>query len=306
VTSPQWPEVHVETSAQGVDAIEQWLFEAGALSVTLQDKFTDDDLAHAVLEPVPGEVRLWESLRISGLFAQELPSDQLNAALHIAANVCGIAVPDFRIVSLADEVWERSWMRDFVPMQFGEGFWICPSYAEPIDPTAINLKLDPGLAFGSGTHPTTAQCITWLARQTFSGERVIDYGCGSGVLAIAAGLLGASDVRAVDIDPQALEATRQNAVTNGVDQCIRTSLPDALDDKETCDILLANILFQPLMSLGNEFSRRLAPGGKLVLSGLLEDQVPELCLSYNRWFDFVENSASESWALLVAHRRDSA
>lgn len=302
--SDQWPEVHVETSPDSVDAVEQWLFEAGALSITLQDQLSDGDLSHAVLEPVPGEVRLWESLRITGLFAQDLPSDQLQSALHIAASICGLALPDYRIVGLDDEVWERSWMRDFVPMQFGDNFWICPTYAEPVDPDAINLKLDPGLAFGSGTHPTTAQCIGWLARQSFKEERVIDYGCGSGVLAIAAGLLGARDIKAVDIDPQALEATRQNAVTNGVDQFIQAGPADVLDGgKDACDILLANILFQPLMSLAEEFSRLTVPGGKLVLSGLLDDQVAELCLRYNPWFEFVENSASENWALLVAHRR---
>ena len=302
--SDQWPEVHVETSAEGVDAIEHWLFEAGALSVTLQDRLTDGDLSHAVLEPVPGEVRLWQSLHITGLFAQDLPSDQVQSALHIAASLNGLALPDYRIVGLADEVWERSWMRDFVPMQFGDNFWICPTYAEPVDPDAINLKLDPGLAFGSGTHPTTAQCLGWLARQSFKEERVIDYGCGSGVLAIAAGLLGAKNITAVDIDPQALEATRQNAVTNGVDAFIRTGQSDLLDSsKDVCDILLANILFQPLMSLAEEFSRLTVPGGKVVLSGLLDDQVPGLCLRYNPWFEFVEKSASENWALLVAHRR---
>jgi len=298
----QWPEVHVETTSADVDAIEEWLFEAGALSVTLQDQLTDDDLSHAVLEPVPGEVRLWESLRITGLFAQDLPSDQLQSALLLAAKMTDAVLPDYRIVGLTDEVWERSWMRDFVPMQFGERFWICPTYAEPIDPSAINLKLDPGLAFGSGTHPTTAQCLRWLARQTLSNERVIDYGCGSGVLAIAAAMLGATDIKAVDIDPQALVATRQNAVTNGVDQHIATSHPDALKHHDGFDLMLANILFQPLMSLGEEFSRLLVPGATLVLSGLLDDQVSELRLRYNRWFEFVENSASQSWALLVARR----
>ena len=302
--SEQWPEVHVETSAEGVDAIEQWLFEAGALSVTLQDRLNDGDLSHAVLEPVPGEVRLWESLRITGLFAQDTPSDQVQSALHIAASICELAVPDYRIVGLADEVWELSWMRDFVPMQFGDTFWICPSYAEPVDPHAINLKLDPGLAFGSGTHPTTAQCLEWLARQSFKQERVIDFGCGSGVLAIAAGLLGARDILAIDIDPQALDATRQNAVTNGVGKHIRTGQPDLLESSEdVCDIMLANILFRPLMSLAETFSRLTVTGGKLVLSGLLDDQVQELCLRYNPWFEFVEKSASENWALLVAHRR---
>ncbi len=302
--SDQWPEVHVETSAEGVDAIEQWLFEAGALSITLQDGLNDDDLSHAVLEPVPGEVRLWESLRITGLFAQDRPSDEVQSALHIAASICGLALPDYRIVGLADEVWERSWMRDFVPMQFGDNFWICPTYAEPVDPVAINLKLDPGLAFGSGTHPTTAQCLEWLARQSFKQERVIDFGCGSGVLAIAAGLLGARDIMAVDIDPQALEATRQNAVTNGIDQFIRTGHSDLLDSSEdVCDILLANILFQPLMTLAEAFSRLTVTGGKLVLSGLLDDQVEELRLRYNPWFEFVEKSALDNWALLVAQRR---
>jgi len=247
------------------------------------------------LEPRPGEVRLWNTLHLVGLFPQGMAIEVVETALRLAAAALDMA-PDTHQISLrADEVWERSWMQDFKPMQFGPHFWICPSHSEPVDPTAINLLLDPGLAFGSGTHATTAQCLEWLAsqgpeqtsgggKQVFEGLRVVDYGCGSGVLAIAAAMLGASDVWAVDIDEQAVGE------------------PGLIDGLEA-DIVLANILFQPLMELADVLRDLVRPGGSLILSGIRTEQIEPLHLRYTQEFGFSPSRQREGWALMTATRR---
>ena len=306
-----WPEVGVPATPDTSDTLEAWLFEAGALAVTLHDARVDDDISHAVLEPAPGEVRLWDALTLVGLFAQGDDDAALAVALAGAAESLGLSLPEYRVSRLAERVWERAWMADYAPMRFGPRFWVCPHHHAAVDPDAVTLRLDPGLAFGSGTHATTAQCLAWLGRGTddtltpFAGRRVIDYGAGSGVLAIAAALLGARDVRAVDIDPQALLATSANARANGVDARLAVSLPDAMDDTPA-DVLLANILSGPLESLAETFARHLVPGGTLVLSGLLESQIELLLVRYNSWFDFAPGRSRDGWALLEATRRSSA
>lgn len=303
-----WPEVGVAATPATSEALEAWLLEAGALAVTLHDARRDDDVSHAVLEPAPGELRLWETLTLVGLFAQGSDDATLADALARAAASLGTTLPEYRVSRLAERVWERAWMADYAPMRFGPRFWICPSHHEAPDPEAVTLRLDPGLAFGSGTHATTAQCLERLGRDTgrtlvpFAGRRVVDYGTGSGVLAIGAALLGASDVRAVDIDPQALVATAENARANGVAERLRISAPEAMDPG-SADLLLANILLGPLESLAETFARLLVPGGTLVLSGLLETQVRSLVLRYNAWFDFAPGQGRDGWALLEATRR---
>jgi len=303
-----WPEVRVAALRTTADTLESWLFAAGALSVTYSDELTDKDLSHAVLEPAPGEVKLWDALELVGLFAQDQAIADIEAALQLAAHGLGLKLPDYRTSLLQDSVWEQSWMADFVPMQFGARFWICPSHSDAIDADAINLKLDPGLAFGTGTHATTALCLNWLAQNTgqtltpFKGLSVIDYGCGSGVLAIAAALLGAEQVLAVDIDEQAIDATRRNAAANGVAQRIHVGNP-SLANGECVDLLLANILFQPLLQLADSFSASVRTGGALILSGLLKAQVEPLRLRYNEAFDFQPGRSHEGWALMAAIRR---
>ena len=239
--TPEWLEVRLDTSQAGAEQLEDWLFDAGALSVTLQDSLPDDALAHAVLEPMPGEVRLWAELTLVGLFELGMNIEELYDRLYLSAARLGLAVPVIRVSRLADREWERAWMDTFQPMQFGERFWICPREQPPIDESAINLKLDPGLAFGTGTHATTAQCLSWMGGQTvrslqpLQGLSVIDYGCGSGVLAIAALLLGAENAWAVDIDPQAITATLDNAGHNGDTQLcpLESDHPDCTGSKET-------------------------------------------------------------------------
>lgn len=303
-----WPEVRVAALQTTADTLESWLFAAGALSVTYSDELTDNDQSHAILEPAPGEVKLWDALELVGLFAQGQAIADVEAALQLAALGMGLELPDYRTSLLPDSIWEKSWMKDFVPMQFGARFWICPSHSDVIDTNAINLKLDPGLAFGTGTHATTALCLNWLAQDTgqtlmpFKGLSVIDYGCGSGVLAIAAALLGAEHVLAVDIDGQAIDATRRNAAANGVADRLYVGKP-SLVDGESVDLLLANILFQPLLQLADSFSASVRPGGALILSGLLETQVEPLRLRYNETFDFQPGRSHEGWALMAAIRR---
>ena len=283
------------------------------------DARTEDDLAHEVLEPAPGEVRLWTALTVVGLFAQGTTDADIAEALALsAAAVLGAeGLPEYRLSRLADTVWERAWMADYGPMRFGARFRVLPSYAEPEADGSVTLVLDPGLAFGSGTHATTAQCLEWLGRDTartlspFGGRRVIDYGCGSGVLAIAAALLGARHVHATDIDPQALVATRENALANGVLERLTivppTALAEALGSEEgRVDLLLANILLGPLERLADTFADLLEPGGTLVLSGLLESQIEPLRLRYNRAFDFAPGKSRDGWALLEATRRSIA
>jgi len=303
VTDSDWPEVAVSATPNNAQLLEDWLFTAGAVSVTYQDKQDQP-----ILEPAPGEMRLWDDITLVGLFAQAQDTDSLHSALHLSAASAQISLPDYQVRILADAVWERAWMRDYKPMQFGPRLWVCPSHCEPPDPEAAIVKLDPGLAFGTGTHPTTAQCLHWLGKNTgaglqpFNGKRVVDYGCGSGVLAIAAARLGASQVIAVDIDEQALLATRQNAAENDVLDKLLIGRPELVDGA-VVDVVMANILFEPLTKLSDRFAAMLEAGGVLIMSGILQEQVASLGLGYNKWFDLEPATASNGWALITATRR---
>jgi len=286
MTTSDWPEVAVTATPATAEALEQWLFLAGAVSVTFQDKNDQP-----ILEPAPGEMRLWDDISLIGLFAQVYDPDALISSLHLAAHSAGMA-----------------WMKDYQPMQFGPKLWVCPSHLAPPDADAVNIQLDPGLAFGTGTHATTAQCLDWLGRHTatnrvpFENAIVVDYGCGSGVLAIAAAKLGAKVVYAVDIDEQALLATRQNAVENGVLDRLEISQPDRLE-VNNADVIVANILFEPLTTLSHRFASMLRTGGRLLMSGILEEQVDELGMSYNNRFEIEPATARNGWALIIATRR---
>jgi len=306
--SNDWLEVTVRATREQVEALEGWFFDAGALSVTLKDSDDDDDLAHAVLEPVPGEVRLWESVTLVGLFSRTTSLETLQSALHLSAALSGAVVPRFSVSALGDREWQRTWMENFKPMQFGARFWICPTEQAVPDEQAITLRLDPGLAFGTGNHATTAQCLSWLGRHSeasltpFSGQQVIDYGCGSGVLAIAALLLGATQAWAVDIDEQALLATRSNAEQNGVTDRLQVGQP-ALVATMSADILMANILFKPLMELADSLADKVKAGGRLLLSGILEEQMDPLRLRYNAHFKFEPSQIQDGWAMMTAIKR---
>ncbi len=308
-----WPQILFEATADMVPMLEDTLFSAGALSVILND--TDNQ---PILEPAPGEVRLWQSLRVTGLFAQ---GESLESILSRCRDACPVALPDFSVLNLPDEDWQRSWMSHFRATAFGRYLWVCPTHDPVTSDSAIPVDLDPGLAFGSGTHPTTALCLQWLdancpdnfadAKRTLAGKTVVDYGCGSGILAIAAALLGAERVIAVDLDEQALTATRDNAMRNGVNNQIETCLPGAPLLQEAngrVDLLIANILFNPLLELRLIFAQLLSDGATLVVSGLLEDQVDALMLHYTQGFVRPKFRQLDGWALVQAHRaaRDDA
>ncbi len=294
----------LEVDVEGLSAVEQALFDAGALSLTLRDQFDEP-----VLEPAPGEIRLWNSLIVTALFPID---DQPDRILEAATESYGRVLPECRFEQLPDGNWERSWMARFKAMQFGRQLWVCPSHVEPPDPAAINLRLDPGLAFGTGTHATTALCLEWLALAADAGnascagnalrdKTLVDYGCGSGILAVAAGLLGAKSVIGLDIDPQAMLATRENAVRNGVADVIETT-ETVNYAPATIDIMVANILYAPLLDLAEEFAVALKPGATLVLSGLLEEQVDAVMLHYTQWFSFQQTRLLDGWAMLAARR----
>jgi len=298
-----WPEVAVVATPATAAALEDWLFVAGAVSVTFKDKNDQP-----ILEPAPGEVRLWDEISLIGLFAQAKDPESLISSLHLAAYSTGLALPDYELRALPDAIWERAWMRDYRPMQFGPKLWVCPSHKATPDADAVNIRLDPGLAFGTGTHATTAQCLTWLGRDTatnrtpFEGATMVDFGCGSGVLAIAAAKLGAKVVYAVDIDEQAILATCQNATENAVLDKLKIGQPDALM-LDNADVIIANILFEPLTTLSERFADMLRTGGMLLMSGILEEQVDELSMSYNRRFEFAPATVRNGWALMTATRR---
>jgi len=303
MTRGDWPEVAVVATPETATELEDWLFLAGAVSVTFQDKNDQP-----ILEPAPGEMRLWDDISLIGLFAQAQDPDSLISSLHLAAHGSGLAIPDYELRVLPDAVWERAWMQDYQPMQFGPKLWVCPTHIAPPDASAVNIRLDPGLAFGTGTHATTAQCLGRLGRDTgtqpqpFIGKIVVDFGCGSGVLAITAAKLGAKMVYAVDIDEQAILATRQNADENEVLDKVTISQPDALV-LDNADVIVANILFEPLTTLSERFASMLRTGGMLMMSGILAEQVDELDISYNKWFEFEPATVRNGWALMVAARR---
>jgi ribosomal protein L11 methyltransferase len=209
---------------------------------------------------------------------------------------------NYRVEILEDKDWEREWMQHYQPMQFGESFWVCPSWIAPPDPSATNLLLDPGLAFGTGTHPTTALCLSELAGMTLTGNHVVDYGCGSGILAVAALQLGADSVLAVDYDPQALDASKENAKRNQMSPTsLRVALPEDVDfdtDSGAAELVIANILAGPLMALSDTLLALLKPGGTLLLSGLITSQSEQLCSHYSPHIQLRVASERDGWVCL--------
>ncbi len=287
-------ELTLDLDRLSAQAAEAAAFDLGALSVTLTDGRDD-----AVLEPAPGEVRLWPATRMQVLFPADADANRVVAAL---AQQLGTDPATIQPRELADKLWEREWLKDFHAMRFGQRLWVCPRHEQVDDPAAVVVVLDPGLAFGTGTHATTAMCLTWLDGHLPSGARVIDFGCGSGILAIAAVKLGAERAWCHDIDPQALHATAENAHANGVAKATQVcehaaSLPAGVD------VLLANILSGPLCALAETFAFKVRPGGHVVLSGLMEHQEAEVTAAYDAWFHTRPIAVREGWVALQAVRR---
>lgn len=292
-----WPQVVLHVVKSQVEACEESLFAAGAISVTYLD-----DKDQPVLEPAPGEIRLWDELQLVSLFPQGMSQADVESAVTSVLKIEELPRDSFSMVQ--DQQWERAWMDQFKPMRFGDRLWICPTHLDVVDPSAINLRLDPGLAFGTGTHATTALCLDWLDEHTgeLAAKKIVDFGCGSGVLAIAALLLGADKVLATDIDPQAIQASSDNAVLNNVAQRMDLVLTADLVDNQ-CDILLANILFQPLCELMELFSGMMLSGATIVMSGVLKEQVPTLIDRYADNFDLHTIEIRDGWARVSGERR---
>ena len=274
-------------------AAEQSCFERGASSVTFVDARDDP-----VLEPLPGEFRLWPATRVQALFADV---DDARGIARALSEALQIPLQSIRCQSVADRVWEREWLRDFHAMRFGRRLWVCPHHEQVTEPGAVVVRMDPGLAFGTGTHPTTALCLEWLDGHVQSGQRMIDFGCGSGILAVAAVKLGASTVSCFDIDPQALIATRDNARANEVHSQVAL-FESAAALPQGVDVLVANILSGPLCELAPTFGQLVRPGGSLVLAGLLETQVADVTRAYDAWFDIRPFESRDGWTGLSGQR----
>lgn len=291
-----WLQLTLTVDQARAPAVEALFEGLGALSVTYGDAGEQPRL-----EPAPGAAPLWRRNRITALFDARRDPDLLRAALRNA--LPETTCRTLKLQTLADQVWERAWLNDFHPMRFGERLWICPAGRRPRQADAVVLDLDPGLAFGTGTHPTTALCLQWLDGADLHGKRVLDYGCGSGILAIAATLLGAESVAAVDYDPQALQATRDNAAKNRVQGRITPLLPEQTPNRGF-DIVLANILAGTLVQLAPELRLRVAPGGHLILSGILTGQVERVAAAYRELFDMDPPLLRDEWVLLHGRRRE--
>jgi ribosomal protein L11 methyltransferase len=290
-----WIQLRFLTDKALASQLSDALTDVGAASVMLQDA-ADQPL----LEPGVGETPLWDQVAVTGLFDATVNTSELIEQLR--QQLAPRDLPAYQLSPLEDRVWEREWMKHFHPLRFGRHTWICPSWQPPPDPDATNIFLDPGLAFGTGTHPTTALCLEWLDQHIQGGEIVIDYGCGSGILAIGAQKLGASEVWAVDNDPQALVATRENARKNGIEDNLRVlSTDEALT--VDADVLLANILANPLITLAPLFAERVKQGGIAVLSGILAEQQSAVLDAYRSHFKLLSSAQNEHWVRLELKRK---
>lgn len=284
-----WIQINTTVAEKLAEPLSDAFMEANAASVTFEDAQDQP-----IFEPELGTTPIWANTKVIALFDAEVDiAPILNLVTHM---VTDLKPEDFKVEQLEDKDWVRAWMDEFKPMQFGEKLWIVPTWCEPPQPHAVNLMLDPGLAFGTGTHPTTSLCLSWLDKQNLENKNVIDYGCGSGILALAAQKLGATSVCGTDIDPQAIEASRQNAERN--QESIAFDLVERFDSPPV-DLLIANILAGPLKELAPEFSKLLKPNATLVLSGLLNNQAKGLIEHYREFgIELDDHQTLEEWGLL--------
>ena len=290
-----WLQVRLAISPEQAETYEDALLEVGAVSVTFMD--AEDQ---PIFEPDLNTTPLWSHTHMLALFEADTDADAVFAHLQL---LTGTTLPEHHAEVIEDQDWERSWMDNFQPMRFGRRLWIVPSWHEAPEPGAVNLLLDPGLAFGTGTHPTTALCLEWLDGQQLQDTQVLDFGCGSGILAIAALLLGAQQAVGTDIDVQALEASRDNAQRNGIaDDRFPVYLPADLPAQQA-DVLVANILAGPLVSLAPQLSGLVRPGGLLALSGILAEQGEEVAAAYAQDFELDPIANRDGWVRISGRRR---
>jgi len=295
-----WLNLIVDSDAEHAEALSESLLDTGALSVELLDTDADTPDEQAIFgepgEPPPG---VWQHSRVSALFEEH---QDVGAILRGAADKIGLTLlPEYHIEALADNDWVRHTQSQFDPIPISPRLWIVPTWHTPSDPDAINILLDPGLAFGTGSHPTTRLCLRWLDNHLQAGETVLDYGCGSGILAIAAAKLGAASATGVDVDSQAVQASRDNAIANKV-TAIRFHLPE---DAPSCsyDLVVANILTNPLRILAPLLANSTRQGGRIVLSGILENQAQDVMKIYQQWYDMNTPVFEEGWTCLSGRKR---
>ena len=290
-----WLQVRLAITPEQAETYEDALLEVGAVSVTFMD--AEDQ---PIFEPDLGTTPLWSHTHLLALFEANTDETALIAHLQL---LCGGSLPEHHVERIEDQDWERRWMDNFQPMRFGQRLWIVPSWHAAPEPDAVNLLLDPGLAFGTGTHPTTALCLEWLDGQTLDNCSVLDFGCGSGILAIAALLLGAPQAVGTDIDPQALEASRDNASRNGIDPArFPVYLPADLP-QQPADVVVANILAGPLVSLAPQITALVKEGGRLALSGILAEQAEEVRAAYAGAFDLYPTATKDGWVRISGVKR---
>lgn len=294
------PWLQLAVCSRHPEFVEELLLAAGAQAVSLVDAADDP-----VLEPAPGATPLWPRTKTLGLFGADADLDAVRRVL--CENLPDGSDLTFEENQVEDQDWVRVWLQHAQPLRFGDRLWVCPSGHRIEASDAVVINLDPGLAFGTGHHPSTALCLEWLAGADLKGCRVLDYGCGSGVLAIAALKLGADQAWAVDIDPQAVLASHDNAARNGVAARLRSVKPEQLDAPSAYyDVVLANILAGPLVSLAPLLARHVKAGGWIVLAGLLQRQADAVCAAYAPWFEFDPPGEREGWTRLNGRRRTSS
>lgn len=292
-----WLQLHINTTPDNAAKVEQAMQKHGALSITLAD-----NADQPIFEPELGETPLWNETRVTGLFEADINTKD---TFEKVLTFCNENASAGQWQILEDKDWEREWMSHYHPIQCGDNFWICPSWTNPPDAGAVNLLLDPGLAFGTGTHPTTFMCLQWIATQEFKDAYTIDYGCGSGILGIAALLHGANKVIGTDIDPQALLATRENVKRNHLDADIfPVYFPNKCPDQQA-DFVLANILAGPLVELAPTLCTLLKPRGKICLSGILKTQQDAIVRAYETYIDIDHIHQDDQWICVTGQKREN-
>lgn len=291
-----WNQISFEINKLEADLASEVLMGLGSISITYSDAHDD-----AIYEPPLGETPLWEFTRITALFKSEVSTQKIIDSL---GKICNIKVDD--TFKIQDKIWEEECQKDFPSMQFGKNLWVCPSWESKhsIPSDAIVINMDPGLAFGTGTHQTTSLCLEFLAENPPNSLDVIDFGCGTGILAIAAAKLGAIRVLAIDNDPQAVTASTENAEKNNCSDVIKTFHSDEKIEYEKCDLLMANILAKPLVELQTLFSKIVKPNGAILLSGILEHQVEKIIDCYSPNFNNFKNSNKNEWYRISASRKN--
>jgi ribosomal protein L11 methyltransferase len=293
-----WWQLSVQSSAAELEQTEDSLLELGAVAITLSDA-KDEPL----YEPLPGDTPIWQHSIVTGLFTQERSLEALYDGLIQRLPEHQIHTVKKTVVD--DQDWSRVHLKYFKRIQCAEKLWVVPSWHEAPDPSAVNIQLDPGLAFGTGGHATTALCLSWLGEHDIQNQSVIDYGCGSGILAIAAFKLGASELKSVDIDPQALVASKENARRNNIDPALlNITLPEDFKS-EPVDLLIANILSGPLVRFAPKFSGLVKPGGQILLSGILQTQTNDIEKAYLPYFDLDPICIKEDWIRVSGTRRST-